>query len=132
MEKWKDIKGYEGYYQVSNYGNVKRLKTIIEAPYMKDSGYRTIPEKVLKPQMRGSYKKITLCKDGELKVYQLHRIIAEAFINNPNNYALVLHKDDNPLNNSIDNLMWGNTSMNSKQAYENGRMMGFKQKLYAR
>ena len=129
MEKWKDIKGYEGLYQVSNTGKIKRLKTIIDAPYMKDSGYRTIPEKELKPQMRGKYKKVSLCKNGNVEVFQLHRVIALAFISNPNNYPIVLHRDDNPLNNTIDNLMWGTTSMNSKQAYENGRMMGFKSKL---
>ena len=127
-EIWKDIKGYEGVYKISNTGKVLRLESKIIAPYMKDSGYRTIPSKLLKPQMRKQYQKITLCKDSKVKAYSLHRLIAEAFIPNPNEYPFVLHKDDDPLNNSIDNLMWGTESMNTIQAYQNGRMMGFKKR----
>ena len=120
-EIWKDIKGYEGYYEISSIGRVKRLQTIIDAPYMKDSGYRTIKEKILKPQNTGNYKSVALSKEGIVKTIAVHRLVAIQYIPNSNNYPLVMHLDNNPSNNSIDNLQWGNNSMNIKQAVRDGR-----------
>jgi hypothetical protein len=123
MEQWKSIKGYEGYYEVSNLGNVKRLKTIIDAPYMKDSGYRTIRTKILKLLNRSKkgYKVVALSAEGITKRYSIHRLVAIHFITNPNNYTDVMHLDNNPHNNSIDNLIWGTKSMNMKQAVKDNR-----------
>lgn len=96
LEKWKDIKGYEGLYQVSNFGNVKSLNY-----------KRTNKEALLKLQTNtDGYKIINLRKDGKNKLYLVHRLVAMTFIPNPNNYPIVNHKDENKENNSVDNLEW--------------------------
>ena len=91
MEKWKDIKDYEGLYQVSNLGNVKNIKT----------------NKILtqSPHHRG-HLRVRLSKNGKSKMYRVHRLVAEAFIPNPNKYPVVNHKDGNMKNNRVENLEW--------------------------
>lgn len=90
-EIFKDIKGYEGLYQVSNYGNVKSLKNnIIKKPSKLPKGYL---------QMR-------LSKNGKCKYISIHRLVAQAFIPNPQFKPCVNHKDCNPQNNCVDNLEW--------------------------
>lgn len=91
-EVWKDIKGYEGLYQVSNLGNVKSLK------FNK--------EKILIPLFDKNYLFIQLWKNGKYKRYKVHRLVAEAFIPNTNEYSCVNHKDENKQNNCVDNLEW--------------------------
>ena len=124
-EIWKDIKGFEGLYQVSNLGRVKSLDRLVW------SGHTTYVRKsqILCSYKRHKYDRVRLYKNAKGTQISLHRLVAEAFIPNPNNYPMVLHKDDIQSNNKVDNLMWGTQSMNTKQAYENGRKMGFK-KLY--
>lgn len=92
MEKWKKVKGYESY-EISTYGNIKSLKN------------NNI--KILKPSKSNSgYLQIVLCKDGKTKNHFIHRLVAENFIENKNNYSEINHKDENKLNNHIDNLEW--------------------------
>ena len=89
-EIWKDIQNYEGSYQVSNYGRVKSLSRV-------DSRGNKRNEKILKlDKDRQGYKNVYLCKNGKRKFYQVHRLVANAFIPNPNNYPHVNHKDENP------------------------------------
>ena len=90
MEEYKEIKGFEDY-QVSNYGNIKSLITnIILRPRNNNKGYYLV----------------CLYKDGK-KYYKLvHRLVAEAFIPNPDNLPCVNHKDENTQNNHVDNLEW--------------------------
>jgi len=105
MEIWKDIAGYEGLYQVSNYGRVKSFYgsgKIIE----RDSDY-------------GSYPSIALCKNGIHKSRRLHRIVAEAFIPRPMGYSEVNHKDMNRANNSVENLEWVTKKENVRHAISN-------------
>lgn len=98
MEVWKDIKGYEGLYQVSNLGRVKSLKTYV--------GYSK-KEKILKPQIDYlGYVHVNLYKNGKLKSCKIHRLVAEAFIPNPNCLQQVGHNDDNKENNCASNLYW--------------------------
>ena len=93
MEEWKDIQGYEGRYQVSNLGRIK-------------SSYKG-SWNILKPIDNGQgYKHIKLFKDGERKHYYIHRLVAQAFIDNPNNYPEVNHIDENKANNCMENLEW--------------------------
>lgn len=102
-EVWKDIKGYEGLYQVSNKGNVKSLN------YHKE-GY----EKTLKPKKHNKgYLQIQLM-GKENRTFTIHRLVAEAFLPNPNNYPCINHKDENKQNNSLDNLEWCDNSYNAK------------------
>ena len=91
-EIWKDIKGYEGLYQVSNRGRVKSLW------FGK--------ENILKPGSCRGYLHIGLSKNGEYKQYMVHRLVAQAFLSNPNNLSVINHKDENKTNNSIENLEW--------------------------
>ena len=93
---WKDIPGYEGLYQVSNTGKVRSLN------------YRgTGQTKILKQNItRYGYKTLALCKNGKDKRYFVHRLVAEAFIPNPNNLPYVNHKDEDKTNNAVWNLEW--------------------------
>lgn len=99
MEIWKDIKGYEGLYQISNTGKVKSLKRIMKS--------RKCEEIIRKPsKLPKGYLRVSLCKNGEIKYYSIHRLVAEAFIPNENNYPCVNHKDCNTSNNNVENLEW--------------------------
>lgn len=105
MEHWKPTH-IRTDYEVSNLGKVRRIKRSPER-YGKYS--------YLKPLVR-RYSEVRI--GG--KVVLLHRLVAIAHIPNPNNYPLVMHKDNDTTNNSVDNLMWGTASMNTKQAYKDG------------
>lgn len=111
-EIWRDIKGYEGKYQVSNLGRVKSLNY-----------NRTKKEKVLdfKPSKAG-YIIVRLCREGKSKPYQVHRLVALHFIDNPNNYPQVNHKDENKTNNCVDNLEWCTQKYNNNYGTHNKRV----------
>ena len=102
MEIWKDIDGYEGKYQISNLGNVKSLSFRNQ----KFSGYLT-----QKTSNKG-YKVVELTEKGKTKFALVHRLVAVAFVDNPNNFPIVNHKDENPINNHADNLEWCTYSYN--------------------
>ena len=108
MEEWKDIKGYEGIYQISNKGRVKSLNRI-------DSRGRKRNEKILSPTpINGGYLHLNLYKNGKKKPYLIHRLVAEAFLPNPDNLPVVNHKDENKLNNNVENLEWCSVEYNNK------------------
>lgn len=100
MEIWKDILNYEGLYQVSNYGNIKSLNRI-------NRNGKTVHEKILS-QAKGTsgYLQVNLSKDNEAKIFQVHRLVAVAFIDNPDNKPQVDHIDNNKHNNHVENLRW--------------------------
>lgn len=94
-EEWRDIKGYDGKYQISNTGRVKSID------------YRnTGTSKELSLKCNRGYFEVELCKDGKGKVFKVHRLVAIAFLPNPQNLPCVNHKDENPSNNHVDNLEW--------------------------
>lgn len=98
-EIWKDIKGYEGLYQISNFGRVKSLKRMINK--------RRCEEIIKKPSLGGKgYYRLPLCKNGINKYYFIHRLVADAFIPNPENKPTVDHIDRNKINNYVNNLRW--------------------------
>ena len=97
MEIWKDIKDYEGLYQVSNIGRVKSLY---------NGRHNLYREKILKPGKKNSYYFVVLSKNNTRTQFLVHRLVAEAFIPNTDNLPQVNHKDENKLNNSVDNLEW--------------------------
>ena len=103
-EIWKDIKDYEGHYQVSNLGRAKSLDR-----YIKGKGHSLQFKKgrILKPMKDSNgYLKVRLCNGEKSKTFNLHRLVAEVFIPNPNNYKEVNHKDENKSNNIVSNLEW--------------------------
>jgi hypothetical protein len=117
-EIWKDIKGYEGRYQVSNLGNVKRLDRLIYNGH----GMQLLKNKILKPYKRHEYLRVKLYnEDGKIEQCVIHRLVAKAFIPNPNEHPMVLHADNNPKNNCLYNLRWGNQSENMKQMWKDNR-----------
>lgn len=114
-EKWKDIEGYEGLYQVSNLGRVKRIlfvNNIITKPTNKILSCNKIDNL--------GYPQVALCKNGHRKYLRIHRIVAKSFIPNPNNYPCVNHIDGNKRNNCISNLEWCNHSYNTIHALNTG------------
>ena len=98
MEIWKEIEGYEALYEVSNLGNVKSLKRNKIRKLSKD---------------RYGYLFIALSKNDVKKQYKIHRLVAQAFIENPNNYEEVNHKDEDKTNNKVENLEWCNHKYNA-------------------
>lgn len=102
-EMWEDIKGYEGIYKVSNLGKVKSIERIAVKKYRNN---RKVNERILKPSKIKGYLYVKLYKNNKCKSISIHRLVAQAFISNPNNYKEVDHLDTNPQNNSYDNLRW--------------------------
>lgn len=120
-EVWRDIDGYKGLYQVSNFGNVKSL----DKKTKNKNGYRIIKGKILKSKLDNhGYLRIGLTKNNKQKFYLIHRLVAIAFLPNQNNYPIINHIDGNPLNNYIENLEWCTYSYNIKHAYNNGLKKG--------
>ena len=103
-EQWKDIKGYEGLYEVSNLGNVRSLDRTVK----RGQGYTIKEGRVLTPfyEKKKGYYQVVLAKDGKAKTYRVHRLVAIAFLENPYNYTDVNHKDEVKTNNNVDNLEW--------------------------
>ena len=99
-EIYKDIVGYEGLYKISNYGNV----------------FSCITNKILKPSFHTKTKHlgVTLCKDKKYKRFQIHRLVAQAFIPNPLNLPCINHKDEDPTNNYEENLEWCDYEYNNQ------------------
>ena len=89
MEEWRDIVGYEGLYKISNVGNV-----------MNNKG------RILKLMLTNGYPTVNLYKNRKMRSLSVHRLVAEAFIPNPMSLPIVNHKDENKVNNSVDNLEW--------------------------
>lgn len=118
-EIWKDIEGYEGVYQISSLGKVKSLKRITR--FKNNDRIRVEEERILKPQItHKGYHKIQLRKNGKTKGHFVHRLVAEAFIPNPENKSTVNHKDGDKLNNFVGNLEWMSNLENMRHAYQTG------------
>ncbi len=126
-EKWKDIKGYEGLYQVSNLGRVKSLERRV---VVDSKGNTKLFKQRIKKQTpflkNKKYLMTVLYKNNHGLPHQIHRLVAEAFIPNPQNLPCVNHKDYNPTNNCVDNLEWVTHQQNSLYSSENYSLAGVK------
>ena len=114
-EKWKDIKGYENIYQVSNLGRIRSLDRIYVQPSRwGTSMLKKYKGKVLNPTDNGNgYLIISLRDDNrKRKSFYVHRLVAEHFLDNPNNLPEVNHKDEDKTNNFVENLEWCTASYN--------------------
>lgn len=119
MEIWKDIKGYENYYQISNFGNVKSLERIIIRP--KKVGSFMQKERILSNNIdKSGYSSVLLVKETVKKKMLVHRLVAKAFIRNKDNHKYVNHIDANRSNNLQINLEWCTQSENKKHSYNLG------------
>lgn len=117
-EIWKDIAGYNGYYQISNYGRVKRkgYHYIDKYGHKKGRG-----EKILSQlKNKSGYMLINLSKESISKHLYVHRLVACAFITNKDNKLQVNHKNGNKSDNRVSNLEWSTRSENMKHAYATG------------
>lgn len=113
MEIWKDIKGYEGYYQVSNFGNVRSLDRF--------DGVHDRKGTKIKPNLKqNGYLQVGLRKHNKRKWFGIHRLVATHFLRNPNNKPQVNHIDCNKQNNNVSNLEWVTGKENQEHAVKHG------------
>lgn len=102
---WKDIVGYEGFYSIDEYGNILNLRTNkLISGYINNKGYKIVD----------------LYKEGKREKFLVHRLVALHYVPNPNNYPIVLHKDNIKTNTYYENLIWGTYSENNSQAIRDG------------
>lgn len=112
---WKDVRGYEGIYQVSNYGEVLRLRSLDSRGHLRNS-------KILKQtKTKDGYMQLGLHKNGKEQKVLVHQLVAMVFLDNPNNYVEVNHKDENKQNNSVSNLEWCNHKYNANYGTSQAR-----------
>lgn len=122
-EVFKDVKGFEGLYQVSNLGRIRSLKRTVN----KGKCHRTWDEHFLRYGVDSKgYFRTALSKDGHSQTVKVHRLVAEAFLPNPQNLPQVNHKDGNKQNNSVENLEWCDAPYNMQHAVSNGLHNGLK------
>ena len=120
-EEWKNVEGYESLYQVSSLGRVKSLEKHFLRKYREGYRKQTIPEKILKPfPTRTAYLLVKLTKNKIEKCFQVHRLVAMAFIPNPQNKPQVNHINGNKTDNKVENLEWVTQTENIRRAYATG------------
>lgn len=117
VELWQDISGYDGIYAISNFGRIKSVERLVS----RRTSEMIVRERIRKLNTgRNGYAVVSLYNNGIGKAYLVHRLVASAFIKNPENKREVNHIDCNKLNNFVDNLEWATPSENTKHAYDNG------------
>lgn len=128
IEVWKDIPNYEGLYQASNLGRIKSLDR-----YVISKDYKSFRKgKIKKPSVHeNNYLYVILSNKSVEKHKLVHRLIAETFLDNPNNYSVVNHINGNKQDNKVENLEWCNHQQNSQKAWEMGLYPKKKEKTHS-
>ena len=120
-EVWKDIRDFEGLYQISNLGRIKSLQRYVRVG---GGGFRPLQERIISPvKCLNGYLEANLNKNGKRYVKLLHRVVAEAFLPNPHGYPQINHKDEDLTNCAVDNLEWCTAKYNANYGTRNVRMM---------
>lgn len=120
-EIWRDVKGYEGLYKVSNLGRVSSCERSFNI--LNRWGFSvniTVKEKILKQGCSGRYPRVALSKEGMPKYYSVHRLVAISFIENEKGLPMVNHKNGNREDNCVENLEWCTASENVIHAFDTG------------
>jgi len=120
MEIWKNVKGYEGYYQVSNKGRVRSIDRVIPDGRKYKGCIRVLCND------KDGYPYVVLAKNGKNKTLKIHRLVATTFIPNPQNKYAINHIDGNKENNSVENLEWVTQSENELHAHRTGLKISIK------
>lgn len=123
MEEWKDVVGFEGLYQVSNKGRVRSIDRVIircNGTLLPLTG-KILPQYKKRGNSWLPRLQVNLSKNGKAYSKLVHRLVAEAFLPNPQEYETVNHKDENPLNNNLDNLEWCTNAYNHNYGTRNKR-----------
>ena len=120
-EIWKDIPNFEGLYQVSNLGNIKGLDRYVNSA-IKNNNRVKRKGKLLKQYNKRGYFQVSLSKNHKRYYFNVHRLVAIAFLPNPDNLPQVNHKDENPLNNILSNLEWCTAKYNCNYGTRNSKI----------
>lgn len=116
--EFRQIEEYQGYYEISHIGIIKGIERTIA---LKNEKNRLIPSRILSTRVNNcGYLSVRLTKDGITKTHFVHRLLAKAFIPNPDNLPQVNHISGDKLDNNIENLEWVSVSENVTHAYKNG------------
>ena len=120
-EVWKPIKGYESLYEVSSLGRVRRTENYFNSKSKLNKQFMVkVKGRILKNRVSRGYYIVNLCCNSKAKNYRVHRLVAETFLPNPNNYPCINHKNGIKTDNRVGNLEWCSYSYNNKEAYRMG------------
>ena len=116
-EEWRQIRNYEGVYEVSSFGRIRSVGRAMVIPF-KDGriAHRFVRGKIIKPLVGKSnpYQYVCLSRVGQkMKRVRVHKLVAEAFLPNPSGFKVINHKDENPINNEVSNLEWCTVAYNN-------------------
>jgi hypothetical protein len=120
IETWKDVKDYEGFYQVSNFGNIRSVRREVKSPIRNNITIHRKGKLISAKPGKTGYCKVCLHKYGFGKFFPVHRLVAIAFIDNTESKPFINHIDGNPSNNNVENLEWCTQSENILHAYKIG------------
>ena len=122
IEIWKDIKGYDGIYQISNFGRVRSVDRVVYGRLSYKNG-RLVKGKLLSLRKgKEGYVRVNLNKDGIKTTYDVHKLVADAFMDNPSNLPQINHKDENKTNNHVGNLEYCDSYYNTNYGTRNARI----------
>lgn len=117
---WKPVIGYEGLYEVSDTGKIRSVDRYIKTDILHVKSRLIKGKTLFQNAKRNGYKTVDLCKNGKVKTTLVHRIVADAFLPNPNGLRFVNHIDSNRGNNNVNNLEWVTSSENRMHGINNG------------